>query len=168
MTIIIWYQLKKIKGLSTKGKKSFWFRDLEKILLNNKNSRSLKSRFTFREGENIAVIRPKLSKISEKKSKKEQVTLNRNTEETWRVGKIMNKTKKTAEIQKWRIVKKLLEKEFLIKNKENISSSSKNKRYKLNMLKDITNQIKYKPDRYSISIASEELQSYFSNLNTDI
>ena len=85
--MITWYQLKKIKGLGTKGRKSFWFRDLEKILLDDKNLRSLKLRFTVREGENIAVIRPKLSKISEKKSKKEWVTLEGNTEETWRVRK---------------------------------------------------------------------------------
>ena len=69
--MITQYQLKKIKELSTKERKSFQFRDLEKILLDNKNSRSLKLRFTFKEVKNIAVIRPNLSKISEKKSKKE-------------------------------------------------------------------------------------------------
>ena len=116
--MLTWYQLKKIKEHSTKGRKSFWFRDLEKILLEDKNLRTLKSRYTFRGVNNIAVIRPILNKISEKKSKKEQVTPNRNTEETWRVGKIMNKTKKIAKIQKQRIVKELPEKKFLIENKK--------------------------------------------------
>ena len=80
--ILIWYQLKKIKEHSTKGRKSFWFRDLEKILLEDKNLRTLKSKFTFRGVNNIAIIRPILNKVSEKKSKKEWVTSNRNTEET--------------------------------------------------------------------------------------
>ena len=97
--MITQYQLKKIKGLSTKGRKSFWFRDLEKILLGDKNLRSLKSRFIFRGVENIAVIRPNLSKISEKMSKKEQVTLEGNTEKIQRVGKILNKTKNSKDTE---------------------------------------------------------------------
>ena len=36
------------------------------------------------------------------------------------------------------------------------------------MLRDITNWIKYKPDRYAISIALEELQSYSSNYTSNI
>src|SRR5207253_8257573 len=75
---------------------------------------------------------------------------------------------KTTKIQKWKIVKELPEKEFSIENEENSLSSVKNKRYKLNTLKDITNWIKYKPEGRLISIAPEELQRYANDCNTDI
>jgi hypothetical protein len=71
--MITWSQLKKCSKLSSKGRKANWFKELENLIVDNKILRTIKPKFLFKGTRNLVAIRPKLEKISAKRSKKEWV-----------------------------------------------------------------------------------------------
>jgi ribonuclease HI len=157
--MITWAQLKKIKGLSSKGRKALWFQSIEELLIDNKRERTLKEELIFKGNVNRAVLKPKLKEISEKRSKKEWVMANEATEARWEIGRVESKTEKTVTIQQWKVVEETPEKEAIIEKENSTTQEKTTKRYKKNALKDISNWVKYKPKGWSVGLTPEELQS---------
>ena len=137
--MITWSQLKRNKKLSTKGRKAVWFKKLEDTLIFDKARRNLKPEFMFKGQYNPVVIKPKLKEISKKRSKKEWVITNENMKENWQIGRVVRKSKKTATIQKWKVVKEGPEKEYYIEREASPMPDKASKRRKIDSLKDVTN-----------------------------
>ena len=68
--LLTWPQIQKLRGLSGCGKKPAWFKRVEEVMIENKESRAVKSEFVV-EGINSLILKPDLLAISEDRRKQE-------------------------------------------------------------------------------------------------
>ena len=69
--MLSWQQIKRVRGIETKGKTPQWFQKLEQTVLENKITRSIKEVFKQVDKINETQIKSKKRKLSHKRSKKE-------------------------------------------------------------------------------------------------
>ena len=96
--LLTWPQIQKLRGLSGCGKKPAWFKRVEEVMIENKESRAVKSEFVV-EGINSLILKPDLLAISEDRRKQEWVLFEKNKETE--IGRVKDKRGKSIEIEHW-------------------------------------------------------------------
>src|SRR5260363_237440 len=97
--MITWQQYKGYRGLSSKGKKAEWFKDIEAKVLKSSDSREVKESFKTRSN-NTQALKVEWEKISKDKRRKEWIVYGPQGGEK-KVGKVIKKGKGEILVEHW-------------------------------------------------------------------
>src|SRR6266487_4471406 len=100
-TLLIWQQVKYIRGLKSRGRKPNWYKSIEEKVLENSSSRKIKEKYQV-EASNRVAIRCKDIKVSADKRKKEWIIFEKGIKVESR--KVVKKESRSLIVEYWQII----------------------------------------------------------------
>ncbi|CAG8664533.1 13490_t:CDS:2, partial [Gigaspora rosea] len=106
--LLLWPEIKFKTGTGARGRKLLWFKLLEKLVIEDVNTRSVKSKWMI-QNSNKLLLALMLPKISNDKRKREWLMSNENE-----VFKLRDKKVKTVQVEHWRPINNLMQGEVVM------------------------------------------------------